>query len=172
MRRRFAPKRKSLRENLLESRRGLEHYAALAGRPIPAEIQRISIPEKRAYTKRSDGSEHDEQSTVVQWWNNACGTYGLPPFALFAVPNGAHLASGYIGAGRLKREGMRSGMLDLVLAAPRDQFHGFFLEMKYGKNRPSDEQIKVKDYLQGAGYMTGVYWSADSAIAAIKDYLA
>lgn len=143
----------------------------MSGKPLPDQL--TPIPEKRAYTKRTDGSsEHEEQCAVIQWWDAACGTYGLPRFALFSVPNGAHLASGYIGAGRLKREGMRKGMLDLVLARPADQFHGMYIEMKYGDNKPSAEQKEVKAYLESQGYSVGVHWSADSAIAAIKDYLA
>lgn len=131
----------------------------------------FGIPPKRTYTKRADSSEHAEQSAVIDWWDKACGTYGLPQFALFAVPNGAHLASGYIGASRLKAEGMRPGALDLVLAVPRDQFHGLFLEMKYGRNKPSEDQDAFIAYLLGAGYHASVQWSADSAIAAIKEYL-
>ena len=159
----------SLREKLQESQRGLNLWAAMSGKPA---IQ-LDIPEKRSYTKRAEGSnEHKEQCAVIDWWRSACGSYRLPEFALFAVPNGAHLASGYIGAGKLKREGMRPGALDLQLAAPRQQFHGLFLEMKFGKNKPSEEQEAFISHLARSGYSVSVHWTADSAIKAIKEYLA
>jgi hypothetical protein len=132
---------------------------------------RNDVKPKRAYTKRSEGSEHQEQSAVVDWWDVACKGYGLPHFALFAVPNGAFFGSGYATAAKLKKEGMRKGILDLVLAVPRDQFHGLFIEMKYGSNTPTPEQWKVKEYLEKAGYCCSIHWSADEAIKAIKEYL-
>jgi hypothetical protein len=130
------------------------------------------LPPKRTYTKRATGSEHQEQSALISWWNKTCTFYGLPHFSLFAIPNGAFFGSGYATAAKLKAEGMRKGILDLMLAVPRDQFHGLFIEMKYGDNRPSEEQLAVKSYLEKAGYHCGVYWSADDAIQAIKAYLA
>lgn len=165
---RRAARQKSLREHLQDSQRGLNYYADMTGKPRLD----LAVPEKRQYTKRTDGSsEHAEQCAVIQWWDSACGTYNLPRFALFAVPNGAHLASGYIGAGKLKREGMRSGALDLILAKPTAKFAGCMIEMKYGDNKPSDAQNAFIGYLSGAGYYTTVCYSADAAIDAIKEYL-
>lgn len=162
-------RRKTLREALTESQRGLDHWAVMSGKPAI----KIDIPEKRKYTKRAEGStEHKEQCAVIDWWRSACGVYKLPEFALFSVPNGAHLASGYIGAGKLKREGLRRGIFDLILAVPHGKHHGLFLEMKYGSNTPSAEQWQVKEYLQKAGYAASVHWTADEAIKAIKEYLA
>jgi hypothetical protein len=172
MHRRKAPRRQSLREKLIENRRGLELWSFASGKPTPPELL-TPIPEKRAYTKRLDGSsEHKEQSAVVDWWDKQCGAYGLPHFALFAVPNGAYLASGFYGAAKLKAEGMRRGALDLILAKPTARFSGLFIEMKYGKNKASDDQEAMKNYLIGAGYYATVKWSADDAIATIKEYLA
>jgi hypothetical protein len=129
-------------------------------------------PPKRQYTKRTDGSsEHKEQCAVIEWWRQACGVYQLPAFALYAIPNGAYLASGYMGAAKLKAEGMRPGMLDLCLAVPRHGSHGKYIEMKYGKNRPSVEQNTVAEYLKFQGYSVSFHWDADSAINSIKEYL-
>lgn len=159
-----------LRDKLAANNAADRFYALNAG--VEPQAQAV-IPAKRQYTKRTDGSsEHKEQCAVVDWWRSACGVYQLPEFALFAVPNGAFLGSGYIGAKKLKREGMRPGMLDLVLAVPRDQFHGMFIEMKYGTNKTSDEQDAVLTYLKYSGYSASVHWSAESAISAMKEYLA
>lgn len=166
--RRFQPK-------LSERARILKFNAADAFYAAAAEVEpkfQQEVPPERKYTKRTDGSsEHKEQCAVIEWWRKACGVYRLPEFVLFAIPNGAHLASGYIGAGKLKREGLRPGMLDLVLAVPRGESHGKFIEMKYGSNKPSPEQNAVIAHFKYAGYSVGVHWSADSAISAIKEYL-
>ncbi len=129
-----------------------------------------ALPKTRGPRKPSAGpSEHQVQSAVISWWHWACGGYKLPEFALFAVPNGG--ARDPITGAKLKREGVRPGVPDLVLAAPRDQFHGLLIEMKVGDNKPSDKQQEFIEYLQGAGYCTSVHWTADSAIEAIKEYL-
>src|SRR5690606_27339000 len=95
--------------------------------------------------------------------------YGVPSFALFAVPNGG--ARDVITGSKLKAEGVRRGALDLVLAKPTARFSGLFLEMKVGSNKPTPEQDQFITYLTGAGYRASVHWSADSAIKEIQWYL-
>lgn len=161
-------KRMGVREQIERSNRAHQFYGAMTGKP---PMLQTVLPPKRTYTKRSSGSEHQEQSMVIEWWDKACNFYGLPHFALFAVPNGAFFGSGYATAAKLKKEGMRRGILDLMLAAPCGQFHGLFIEMKYGDNKLTDDQKDVKAYLEKTGYCVSVHWSADSAIQAIKEYL-
>jgi hypothetical protein len=60
----------------------------------------------------------------------------------------------------------------LLLAVARGEYHGLFIELKVGSNKPSAEQIAFLDYLNDAGYLAVVLWSADAAIAEIKAYLA
>ena len=129
------------------------------------------LPPKRQRAKRSsDGpSEHQEQSAVVSWWALAHRTYGLPEFSLFAVPNGG--ARDAITGARLKREGVRRGVFDLVLAAGRGGFHALFLEMKVGDNKPTFEQESFLQYLTSAGFKASVHWTSGSAIEEIKSYL-
>lgn len=141
------------------------------GKPPRENVLLAQLPPKREYVRRAESSEHKEQSALIDWWDAASAGYGVPRFALYAIPNGAHLAGGYAAASKLKAEGMRPGMLDLALAVPRDQFHGLYIEMKYGKNKPSEDQIKVGGYLKSAGYHVCTCWTADSAIQAVKEYL-
>jgi hypothetical protein len=129
-------------------------------------------PKRERKPRAVGASEHQEQCAVIDWWWRVHTQYRLPHFALFAVPNGAHLASGYIGAGKLKREGLRRGALDLILAKPSQNFAGLFIEMKAGSNQPSDDQKAFIAYLQEAGYKASVHWNAESAIAEIVGYLA
>lgn len=72
----------------------------------------------------------------------------------------------------LKREGVRRGTPDLMLAKPHRDRAGLFIEMKVGDNKPSDEQKAFIAYLEGAGYKCAVHWSADAAIKEIEEYLA
>lgn len=131
-------------------------------------------PEKPKRARRepdpSIPSEHQSQTAVISWWALACKGYELPPFALFAIPNGG--ARDMITGARLKQEGVRAGILDLMLAVKRGNFGGLFIEMKKLGNRPSPAQQEVMDYLERAGYERKVCWTSHAAIAAIKEYLA
>lgn len=114
-------------------------------------------------------SEHAEQVALCQWWAWAYKAFGLPEFALFAIPNGG-LRSKAV-AGKLKAEGVRAGILDLFLAAPRHGMHGLCIEMKVGKNRPSKQQEEVMAYLKKQGYGVQVCYGAVDAISVITLYL-
>lgn len=164
------------REKLEASQRASDFYAAAADKP-PIESKLLAaLPPKRhrvvrPWDKRPVGpSEHQEQSAVISWWHLQHEFYGLPEFALFAVPNGG--ARDAITGSRLKDEGVRRGVLDLILAKPTAKYHGLFIEMKVGDNRPSIDQSAFIDYLDVAGYKTSVHWDAVSAINEIKEYLA
>lgn len=134
-------------------------------------------------------TEHQEQQAVIQWWAHACKGYGLPEFALLAIPNGAVLAGDSrrraMQMHRLKAEGLRAGVPDLFLAVtikekvgypeklPRGQIlaPGLFLEMKRKPNEPSAAQLQVMAYLRRCGYAVALCYSADEAIKTIKEYL-
>ena len=118
-------------------------------------------------------TEHQEQVAVVQWWARACSGYGLPEFSLLAIPNGG--ARDAITGSLMKSEGVRRGALDLLLAYPTERHAGLWIEMKRPGASPSavsPEQRAFIEYLQSVGYAAGVHYSAESAIAAIKEYIA
>lgn len=147
-------------------------YAGAADKE--AANQRV-IPPKRDRIKRADGrplvaTEHQEQAAVISWWWTAHGRYRLPPFALFACPNGGH--RDVITGSLLKAEGVRPGTPDLILAAPTPAFSGLFVEMKKTDGaKPSTEQKEFIAYLLSAGYSASVHYGAASAIKEIEDYL-
>jgi len=142
-----------------------------------ARLDRLAeaIPPKRHRVVRPvDGkppraSEHQEQVAVIQWWNAVHRQHGLPYFALFAIPNGG--ARDMITGANLKAEGVRRGALDLMLSVARGKYHGLFIEMKAGSNKPTDEQLEFIEHLNGAGYKACVHWSADAAIREIEAYM-
>ena len=127
------------RERAESVNRGHQLVAALC--PDPAKRAEYEakfvkqLPPKRHKIRRPvDGkpvaSEHQEQSAVISWWALAHRQYGLPEFALFAIPNGG--ARDVITGARLKAEGVRRGVVDLMLAKPNGTFSGLFIEMKAG----------------------------------------
>ena len=127
--------------------------------------------------------ERQSQAAVVQWWAHACKGYHLPEAALFAIPNGAHLAgdarSRAIKMANLKRQGLRNGVPDLFLAAPIKGLStsfvmacGLWIEMKRKGGKPSPEQAAFLLYARQRGYHAVICYSSDEAIRAIKAYLA
>lgn len=126
---------------------------------------------RRPVDKRPVGpSEHQLQAAVITWWRLAHRKYGLPEFSLFAIPNGG--ARDVITGALLKKEGVRKGVVDLMLAYPKAGAHGLFIEMKTGSNKPSDEQQEFIAFVEAQGYRASVHWATDSAIKAIEEYLA
>ena len=66
---------------------------------------------------------------------------------------------------------MRSGVPDICLPAPRGKYHGLYIEMKVGRNKPTPEQEDFLTYLAVAGYKSLACWGEKSTIRAIESYL-
>jgi len=177
---RYSRGRKSLREILIQHNAEDAFLAGMAG--LQPRAQSV-IPEPRAKRKRrtlaSGPSEHQYQVVVIQWWRSACNQYKLPEFALFAIPNGGSRSQVQNAKGqwysaegqRLRAEGLRRGVYDLMLAHSVGGAHGLFVEMKVKPNKPSDEQNAFRDYLTYAGYENAVCYDSEQAIRAITDYI-
>lgn len=76
-----------------------------------------------------------------------------------------HLAS------MLKAQGLKAGVPDICILEPAYGKHGLFIEMKYGNNKPTEEQKKWLSRLSTRGYATAVCYSANDAIEIVKEYL-
>lgn len=123
-------------------------------------------------------SEHDEQAALVAWADYQVNVY--PELRmLFAVINGAKLPWSRDKNGRrfspeamkLKAEGLKSGVPDLWLPVARGGYPGLVIEMKFGSNKPSDEQLWWLEALAGQGWKTAVCWSFEAAQRVILEYL-
>lgn len=113
-------------------------------------------------------SEHDEQAALFQWAE--LHAKARPELLnLFAIPNGG-ARTARTGA-RMRKEGVKKGMLDMFLAVPRGQFHGLFIEMKTARGRMTPEQVEWEKRLRASMYVVAVCRSADHAIDVIEDYL-
>jgi hypothetical protein len=114
--------------------------------------------------------EHDEQAAVITWATVMSGAY--PELALlYAIPNGAALAGKHRAWRKLEAEGAKSGVPDLCLPVARHGYHGLYIELKFGSNKPSDKQAAWLDRLTEQGYLAVACWGADEAIETIGDYL-
>lgn len=112
--------------------------------------------------------EHLEQVALFQWAGLSVGKYP-ELLRMFAVPNGGFRHPSV--AAKLKAEGVKAGVPDIHLPAARAGYHGLYIEMKAGKNKPSEAQIEWMTDLEDAGYACYVCYSADKAAAVIESYL-
>ena len=88
---------------------------------------------------------------------------------LFHIPNGG--SRNKIEAANLKRQGVRAGVPDLFLPTARGGFHGLFIEMKFGKNKPTQKQKEWLKELDAQGYAVCVCHGFNEAKDKILKYL-
>lgn len=113
-------------------------------------------------------SEHTEQCALFEWaaWNEP----RVPELALlYAIPNGG--ARHPAVAAKLKAEGVKAGVPDMFLPVPRRNYHGMFVEMKYGSNRPTPLQREWGRRLVSEGYIVATCHSWQEAARLLVWYL-
>lgn len=88
---------------------------------------------------------------------------------LYHIPNGGARSKGT--AGRLKAEGVKSGVPDICLPVAKGKYHGLYVEMKVGKNKPTANQVKWIESLLSEGYQAKVCYGWQEAVRVIEDYL-
>lgn len=113
-------------------------------------------------------SEHDEQVAFFDYVRLKAKD-DKRYAAVFAVPNGGHRHKTV--AGKLKAEGVEAGVPDLFVAVPTAKYPGLFIEMKYGRNKLSDNQKGWIALLSNMGYVCSICWSAEDAIEVLEMYL-
>lgn len=62
-------------------------------------------------------------------------------------------------------------MPDICLPVSRHGYHALYIEMKFGKNKPTAAQRKMIDTLQAEGNKAVVSYSAAEAREVIREYL-
>lgn len=113
-------------------------------------------------------SEATEQEALIQWCGYQQGKY--PELKLiYHIPNGG--SRNTLEAANLKRQGVKAGVPDLCLPVARKGFHGLYIEMKYGKNKTTENQKKWLEALEFQGYYTVVCYGAEEAQKVILEYL-
>lgn len=137
---------------------------------LDAHIQTGTLSEFHATPrKRRDNEESRSQQALIAWWNVACKNYGLSPWCMFAIPNGGRrdVLTGVF----MKKEGVRSGIPDLMLCVPRNGKAGAFIEMKTATGKLSPEQRAIIPILRDLGYTVEVCRSTREAVDVIEAYL-
>lgn len=109
-------------------------------------------------------SEHAIQSAWFDWarWHPVARR-------AYAIPNGG-LRDVRVAV-KLRREGLRAGVLDVHLPVACGGAHGLYIEFKAGSNRLTAEQAIEADALVRDGFAVLVCWSTDGAIKATQQYL-
>lgn len=115
-------------------------------------------------------TEHDEQKALITWADLQAGKH--PELhLLYAIPNGG--ARSKATAGKLKAEGVRSGVPDLCLPVPRGSFHGLYIEMKRSKRGSTSATQKWWHMaLTGLSYQVRICKSFEEAKTVLQEYLA
>lgn len=112
--------------------------------------------------------EDTEQVGVIEWaeWH----TSQYPELKLlYHIPNGGKRNA--VEAARLKAMGVKAGVPDLFLPVPRGGYAGLYIEMKYGKNKPTSKQNEWIAALRQQGYKVTVCYSGTEATQELESYL-
>ncbi len=73
--------------------------------------------------------------------------------------------------GRLKAQGLKSGVPDVCLPTAHGGYIGLYIEMKVKPNRPTENQKKWLRSLRDVGHLTAVAYDWEEAKNLIEDYL-
>ena len=93
--------------------------------------------DKRVIRRMPEQKEAIEQEALFRWvayYRGYCPDVDL----LYHIPNGGRRDAKE--AAHLKRQGVRAGVPDLCLPVPRGGFHGLYIELKAGQNKPTAHQ--------------------------------
>lgn len=111
--------------------------------------------------------EHAIQSAFFSWVAlNKTRIRELQAF--HAIPNGGHRHVAV--AAKLKKEGVRAGVLDTQLPVARGGFVGLAIEFKAPGGRPTAEQEARAEALMKEGWCVMFCWSWESAARATIGY--
>lgn len=147
------------------------------GKPKPASGSFVALsPEMMA----RDGSEHGHQVALMLWASEQQRIAGYEPLEwLHAIPNGGDRDK--ITAGRMKAEGVKSGVHDLFLPHARGGYFGIYIEMKKpeqiltnGKKSAagalSDTQKAFRLFVSKEGYAAVTCWTWEQARDVLMTY--
>lgn len=101
--------------------------------------------------------EYQMQSAVFKWARLPCVQAQYPGLNLLeGSMNGVKLTA--TQAAKAKAAGMLRGAHDIRLPVPRGGFTGLSVELKAGKNKPTDEQIAYGEALIEQGWKVLYCW--------------
>lgn len=114
-------------------------------------------------------NEHEHQAALIKWWALSHKRYRLPEYSLMAIPNGSHR---HIAVARkLKAEGVRKGVSDLLLRVSSCGFNALWIELKARRNKPTKEQLEFQQWQTEEGALCVVCYGWEAAKDTIESYL-
>lgn len=114
-------------------------------------------------------NEENEQIILFRWAEFAKNQH--PELELmYHIPNEGK-RSRLTGA-RLKEAGLKSGVPDVHLPVARGEYIGLYIELKYGRNKPTENQKRWLRALREARHLTAVCYGWEQAKDLIEQYLA
>ncbi len=117
----------------------------------------------------ASGSEHGHQAAVMCWANQNIVKYPDLKW-LTAIPNGGYRDK--ITAAKLKAEGVKAGVPDLLLLVARGSYAALWIEMKKPDvGKLSVEQSEWLAQAANQGHATRVCFGWISAVEALQSYL-
>lgn len=115
-------------------------------------------------------TEYSEQVELFKWARLVKTPLGPLSNYMFAIPNEGKRS--HQTAARLKAQGLRPGIPDVMIALPMNGKPGLFIEMKRQKgSKVSDNQKRWLDRLSRAGYVTAVALGFEQAREIVERYL-
>ena len=93
----------------------------------------------------------------------------IPDKLIFAVPNGG--SRNKIEAANLKRQGVKSGVADVIVLIPNRGFYSLCMEFKSKSGEQSDEQKEFQRQAEKQGSKYVIVRSVGEAIEELKEYL-
>lgn len=88
---------------------------------------------------------------------------------LYHIPNGGKRNA--VEAAHLKQQGVKAGVPDLCLPVAKGKYHGLYIEMKVGDNKPTEKQTWWLKELEKQGYATMVCYGYKQAAEVLVRYL-
>lgn len=112
--------------------------------------------------------EEVEQISLFRWAVFAENRY--PELKLmYHIPNEGKRSR--ITGARLKQAGLKPGVPDIHLPIARGGYIGLYIELKFGKNKTTDNQKDWLRDLRQAGHFTAVCYGWEQAKDLIEEYL-
>jgi hypothetical protein len=113
-------------------------------------------------------SESVEQICLFRWAAFQSAKYPVLDL-MYHIPNGGQRA--ITTAKRLKAEGVKAGVPDICLPAPKGKYHGLYIELKVKGNKTTDNQNQWLAALTAQGYYCSVCYGYEQASEVILKYL-
>lgn len=134
-------------------------------------VKAADVPKSaRPTTARKKELEGEEQAQLIKLFREQFPHVGL---LLVHVPNGGSRKNAFEGW-RLKEQGVRAGVSDLLLPVARGGFFGLWIEFKAAppNDAPvSDSQKEWLELMRAQGYRAELCRGVAEAMAVLADYL-